>query len=242
MRAHAVELGERILNTYPALQRVEDPPSPLLAGILRRPFPAQTLAIMGLVKRWQLARTAKVVAECGTGKTLISLAAMHVHSKAKPFTALAMVPPHIVEKWAREALQTIPGIRVFLIDSLRNGRTENMPQGINEVRLKGGYIVREGLRTSLTDLRLRKAFSSARKRWNEWCGRPSLFVVGRDRAKLGYFWRHAYRIPGSGRLRGCVVNPDSGDIVSTDEGRLTTADFDKVRLAEVLSEISGKPC
>ena len=73
MRANAVELGERILSTYPALHQVDDPPSPRLDTLLRQPFPAQTLAIMGLAKRWQQARTAKVIAECGTGKTLISL-------------------------------------------------------------------------------------------------------------------------------------------------------------------------
>jgi hypothetical protein len=221
MRAHAVELGERILGTYPALQQVEDPPSPRLGTLLRQPFPAQTLAIMGLVKRWRLARCAKVIAECGTGKTLISLGAMHVHSCGKPFTALAMVPPHIVEKWAREAFQTIPGIRVFLIDNLRNGGAENMPHGVNEVRLKRGSIVRDGLRTSLTDLRLPKGHSSARKRWQAICNRPALFIVGRDRAKLGYFWRHAYQMPRSGRYRGCVVNPASGAPMMTDEGRLT---------------------
>jgi hypothetical protein len=59
------------------------------------------IAIVGIVKRWQQARTAMVVAECGTGKTLISLGALHVHSQGYPFTALAMVPPHLVEKWGR---------------------------------------------------------------------------------------------------------------------------------------------
>jgi len=49
-----------------------------------------------------------VVAECGTGKTLISLGAIHVHSEGRPFTALAMVPPHLVEKWAREAFLSWP--------------------------------------------------------------------------------------------------------------------------------------
>jgi superfamily II DNA or RNA helicase len=242
MRAHAVELGERILGTYPALQQVEDPPSPRLSTLLRQPFPAQTLAIMGLVKRWRLARSAKVIAECGTGKTLISLGAMHVHSCGKPFTALAMVPPHIVEKWAREAFQTIPGIRVFLIDNLRNGGAEDMPHGVNEVRLKRGLIVRDGLRTSLTDLRLPRGHSSARTRWQAICNRPALFIVGRDRAKLGYFWRHAYQMPRSGRHRGCVVNPASGAPMMTDEGRLTVSDFEKVRISEVLSELSEKPC
>ncbi|HVH85811.1 MAG TPA: helicase-related protein [Terriglobales bacterium] len=242
LRAHAGELGERILSTYPALHRVEDQPSPLLSGLLRRPFPAQALAIMGLVKRWELARSAKVIAECGTGKTLISLGAMHVHSDGRPFTALAMVPPHIVEKWAREAFQTIPGIRVFLVDSLRNGATENSPHRVNEVRLKRGAIVREGLRTSLTDLRLRRDYGSARKRWQAICSRPGLFVVGRDRAKLGYFWRHAYQIQRSGRYRGCLVNPESGAPIITDEERLTVRDFEKVRIAEVLTELSEKSC
>jgi superfamily II DNA or RNA helicase len=72
---------------------------------------------MGVVERWERARTAMVVAECGTGKTLISLGAIHVHSDGHPYNALAMVPPHLVEKWAREAFLTIPGIRVFLIIS-----------------------------------------------------------------------------------------------------------------------------
>jgi superfamily II DNA or RNA helicase len=242
MRANANELGERILSTYPALHQVEDPPSPLLNALLRPPFPAQTLAIMGIVKRWSHARTAKVIAECGTGKTLISLGAMHVHSDARPFTALAMVPPHIVEKWAREALHTIPLIRVFLVDDLRNGGADNSPHGVNEVRLRRGSVVRDGMRTTLTDLRLCKGYSSARKRWDALCGRPTLFIVGRDRAKLGYFWRHAYQMPHSGRYRGCVVNPASGTPVLTDDGRLTIGDFDKVRIAEVLTEYSEKSC
>jgi hypothetical protein len=46
LRQNATELGERILSSYPALHRPEDLPSPLLDDLLRRPFPAQTLAIM----------------------------------------------------------------------------------------------------------------------------------------------------------------------------------------------------
>jgi hypothetical protein len=240
LRAHAAELGERILKTYPALHQAGDLPSPRLAALLRPPYPAQTLAIMGLVKRWEWARSAKVVAECGTGKTLIALGAMHVHSAGHPFTALAMVPPHIVAKWAREAFQTIPDIRVFLIDSLRNGAPENSPHGVNEVRMKRGAIVREGLRTSLTDLRLRERYPSARDRWKALCPEPALFIVGRDRAKLGYFWRHAYQIPRSGRYSGCVVNPVSGLPILTDEGRVTVADFEKVRISETITDFSGK--
>ena len=242
MRAHARLLGDRILQEYPALHRFDDPVSPRIEGLLRRPFPAQTIAIMGLVKRWNEARTGMVVAECGTGKTLISLGAIHVHSEGKPFTALAMVPPHLVEKWAREAFFTLPGIRVFLIDDLRNGGDENNCHGVNEVRLRLGRIVREGFRTTLSELRLRKESASPKRRWLSLCGRPSLFVVGRERAKLGYFWRHAYHVPRSGPYLGCVVNSDTGMPVFVDDRRLTIAEFEKVKIAETIETREGKSC
>jgi hypothetical protein len=103
LRAWASTLEERILQSFPPLHGFEDAASPLAGQLLRKPFPAQALAIMGVVKRWNEARGAAVIAECGTGKTLISLGAIHVHSDRKPFTALAMVPPQLVEKWARES-------------------------------------------------------------------------------------------------------------------------------------------
>jgi len=242
MRAHAGLLGERILQEFPALQQIDDPVSPRIDELLRKPFPAQAIAIMGLAKRWQQARTGMVVAECGTGKTLISLGAIHVHSAGNPFTALAMVPPHLVEKWAREAFLTLPGVRVFLIDDLRNGGDENKSHGVNEVRFKQGRIVREGLHTTLSELRLRKRSVSSRTRWMSLCGKSSLFIVGRERAKLGYFWRHAYRVPRSGRYLGCVVNPETGNPVIVDSGRLTAADFERVKISEVVETREGKCC
>ena len=242
MRANASLLGERILQQFPALQQMDDPASPRIHGLLRTPFPAQTIAIMGLAKRWQEARTGMVVAECGTGKTLISLGAIHVHSEARPFTALAMVPPHLVEKWAREAFLTLAGVRVFLIDDLRNGGDGNKAHGVNEVRPRQGRIVREGFQTSLSELRLRRSSTTPRQRWMSLCGMPSLFIVGRERAKLGYFWRHAYRIPRSGPYLGCVVNSDTGRPVIVDESRLTVAEFEKVKIAETVESRGDKPC
>ena len=99
-------------------------------------------------------------------------------------------------KWCKEALQTIPRLRVFLIDGLRDRVRESTPCGVNEVKLRRGQIIREGLHTSLTDLRLRKNRKTARDRWHEICPGPSLFVVGRDKGKLSHFWlltcREAY--------------------------------------------------
>ena len=226
---HADQLGERILASYPPLHAIGDAPSPLLSRMLREPYPAQILAIMGISKRWQRARNANVVAECGAGKTLIALAAMLVHSNGRPFSGLVMAPPHLVEKWAREAFLTLPRIRVFLIDDMRNGGNPNEPHGINEVRLRRDEIVREGMHTSLAELR-----RLGRSGWRKICPESSLFCIGRERAKLSYFWKHSYGRSRSGPCLGALTNPDTGRPVESDGVRLTALDFDKNRLHEIV--------
>jgi hypothetical protein len=52
LAAHSDEIGERILSSYPALFGAEESPSPLLSQMLRSPYPAQTMAIMGVSRRW----------------------------------------------------------------------------------------------------------------------------------------------------------------------------------------------
>jgi RecG-like helicase len=56
---------------------------------------------MGVVRRWQQARAAAVIGECGTGKTLVALAAIYCHADGRPYAALAMVPGHLTAKMAR---------------------------------------------------------------------------------------------------------------------------------------------
>src|SRR5437660_1903068 len=155
LQMHATELGQRILNSYPPLQGAGDDLSPLLGRMLRRPYPAQALAIMGVSKRWELARNANVVviAECGAGKTLIALGSMLLHSGGEPFSALVMAPPHLVEKWARETFLTLPQVRVFLIDDIRNGGDRREPHGIDEGRLRRGALVRERRRATQDERR-----------------------------------------------------------------------------------------
>jgi len=241
LMTYANELGDRILKSFPPLHAVEDSPSALIGKLLRKPFAAQTLAIMGLVRLWERARAGAVIAECGTGKTLISLGAVHTHAEGRRYNALVMAPGHVCEKWSREALLTLPRVRVFMIDSLRNPTNGGSRYGVNEVKLRNGRIIREGLHTSLTELRLHKNFASARKRWAEICSCPSVFVVGRDRAKLGFFWRHAYQVARSGRYQGSVVNPDSGAPVyfGEDGERLLAMDFKKAKLSEILGKAEG---
>ena len=241
LKHYAAEIGERVVQQFPPLHRPEDQPSPLLARLKRRPFPGQELTIMGIVKAWQQRAGASAIAECGTGKTLIALASLFVHAHGRPFTALALVPPQLVLKWARECFLTVPGVRVFLIDGVRNGVASNGHSGVNEVRFRDGEVRREGLKTMLSDLRLAKGHRSARARWRDVCPGTAVFIVSRERAKLGYFWRHAYNVARSGRYTGCVVNPDTGHPVLTAEDQLRAADFRKAKHAERIAPDPDSP-
>ncbi len=239
LQIHGSVLGERVLARFPALHGPTDPVWPELQRLKRRPFPAQTLAIMGITKHWQNSRCAAAVAECGTGKTLISLGSVFTHSRARPFTCLAMVPPQLVEKWARECFLTLPGVRVFVIDGIRNGVGSNGYSGVNEVRFRSSRVVREGFKSTLSELRLAKGHGSARLRWQAQVSGPAIFVVSRERAKLGYFWRHAYQVARSGPFLGNVVNADTGRPVIAGEDQLRRADFKKTKHSETVAAESG---
>jgi superfamily II DNA or RNA helicase len=241
LRWFGTELGDRIVQMFPALYKPGDPVSPRMQTLLRKPYPAQEVVAMSVVRRWQEAHAAAVIAECGTGKTLVALAAIHCHSDGRPYTALALVPGHLTGKTAREAFQTLPGVRVFFTDALRDRARDGSPCGINEVKLRHGKIVREGLHTTLTDLRLRKQYRTARERWHrEICPGPALLIAGRDRAKLGWFWRHAYATAKSGTCLGSTVNPDTGRPVYVGENRLLASDFGKARIDEIVTVIGDE--
>jgi hypothetical protein len=235
LRQFAPLLEDRILKQFPPLHEPGAPLPVELKYLRRIPYPAQSLAVAGIARRWELETSAAAaIAECGTGKTLISLGAMFVHAKGRPFTALVMVPPQLTMKWCRECLLTLPRVRVFLIDGIRNGVGSNGHTGVNEVRLRNGRIVREGLQTTLSELRLRQKSKSARARWAELCDCPAVFVVSRELAKLSYFWRHAYGAPRCGPFNGAIVNPDTGRPVLTQDDQLRRADFRKAKHSELL--------
>jgi superfamily II DNA or RNA helicase len=241
LRTFSNEIGAQVVSRFPPLHQPGDPVSPHLKRLKRRPFPGQELAITGIVKAWQKQSSAMALAECGTGKTLIALASIYAHAEGRPFTAIAMVPPQLVLKWARECFLTIPDVRVFLIDGVRNGVGSNGYSGVNEVCFRNGQVRRDGLKTTLSDLRLAKGNRSARERWRRICPGPAVFVVSRERAKLGWFWRHAYRVSRSGPYSGCVVNPDTGKPILTSDDQLRAPDFHKAKHAEVVMPDAEAP-
>ena len=70
LRINGRQLGRRIVETYPPLHAPGDPSAPELLRLMRKPLPAQELAIMGCVKYLADHDAVKIVGECGTGKTL----------------------------------------------------------------------------------------------------------------------------------------------------------------------------
>ncbi len=236
LRAHAVELGSRILETYPPLQNFKDPVAPALGALLRRALPAQALAITGTAKYLRTAKAARIVAECGAGKTLMALGTIHVLTEGRPSATLVMCPSHITHKWAREVLLTIPRARTFLIEDMRNGGDPSRQHGICEVKFSKGRTVYEGKRLALSDMR-----RMGRKEWRKRFPGPTFFITGKDRGKLGYFWEHVYLKAKSGPNLGGVVNPDSGvAILDSEMQKLTALDFtDKLKVSEALTAPRG---
>jgi superfamily II DNA or RNA helicase len=67
----------------------------------RKPMGAQALAITGIAEALRRGQAAFLTAEMGTGKTFMGIrAALELDPKG---AFLVMCPPHLVEKWAREA-------------------------------------------------------------------------------------------------------------------------------------------
>lgn len=58
-----------------------------------------------------------LVSEMGSGKTCMSLATLTLLPQAYP--TIVLCPGHMVQKWAREAEEVIPGCKALVIDSLR---------------------------------------------------------------------------------------------------------------------------
>jgi hypothetical protein len=236
LRRFGPALAERILKTYPPLQSTRDPIAPSLGVLLRTPLPAQALAITGTAKYLRNAKAARIVAECGAGKTLMALGSIHVLSEGRPTTTLVMCPSHITHKWAREVLLTIPRARTFLIEDMRNGGEPSKPHGVCEVRLNKGKTVYDGKRLSLSEMR-----RWGRREWRKHFSGPTFFITGKDKGKLSYFWDHAYLKAGSGPNLGGVINPDSGmAILDSEMEKLTALDFrDRMKVSESIAAPRG---
>src|SRR6516165_5122485 len=87
-----------------------------LPSLLRQPFEAQAHVIQATVAALKRQKSVLLVAEMGTGKTLLSMAATHAHAAGKPYRALVFCPGQLVLKWEREIRETITDVCVYQIE------------------------------------------------------------------------------------------------------------------------------
>ena len=98
-------------QTYPAHEAVMD-------GLSRQLFDAQRQVVRA-VNQLLLVEdkpAAVINAEMGTGKTMMAIAAAAVAHEAGLFRTLVLSPPHLVYKWRREILKTVPNARVWILN------------------------------------------------------------------------------------------------------------------------------
>src|SRR3990172_7001715 len=106
-----------VLRTYPPLY---SPPNRNdwgfdLRRLRRRPLGAQGDAIRAVTLSPQRHRGTNLVGEMGTGKTTIAAAAAYLAGFQR---VLVLCPPHLVRKWQREVLATVPGAGAAIVRTI----------------------------------------------------------------------------------------------------------------------------
>jgi len=112
-----------------------------LKKLSREPFPAQAGVIEGLVALLRKKRHGFIIAECGTGKTIMSMAVPYVLQNGKPYRTLVMCPGHLVEKWKREIEETVPDAMVTIIGGWKAALEIARTEAETETRRPSYYVV-----------------------------------------------------------------------------------------------------
>lgn len=144
--------------------------NPLRQGIMdtlkRKPFPAQAEVVQAiaalLIDRDEQAGI--INAEMGTGKTIMAIALAAVMYAEGYRRFLTIAPPHLVYKWRREILETIPNAKVWVLNGpdtlmklikLRQQLGTNDHNGpeffiLGRVRMKMGFHWKLAVRRKIT--------------------------------------------------------------------------------------------
>ena len=123
-----------------------------MAGLLRKPFPAQRDVVQAVTRLLvdENQPAAVINAEMGTGKTMMAIAAAAVMHREGYGRSLVIVPPHLVYKWRREIRETVPEARVWILngpDTLRKLlqiRAMRRPPSVPEFFVMGRVRMRMG--------------------------------------------------------------------------------------------------
>jgi superfamily II DNA or RNA helicase len=104
-------ITQAVTDAYPPLVTRAEP----IPGLLRKPLGYQAEAITATALSLKEHRNTLLVGEMGVGKTTVGIASAY---KAGMQRTLVMCPPHLVEKWAREVHETVPGVKTRILESI----------------------------------------------------------------------------------------------------------------------------
>ncbi|MCF5806336.1 MULTISPECIES: SNF2-related protein [Pseudomonas syringae group] len=118
------EFGEELLESLnrsnpPVYAGIDNPARQwVLEGLKRQPFPAQAQVVQAIAALLldQNEQAGIINAEMGTGKTMMAIALAAVMHGAGYRRTMVISPPHLVYKWRREILETIPDARVWVLN------------------------------------------------------------------------------------------------------------------------------
>ncbi len=97
---------------------VNEPRRQTMANLLRSPFPAQADVVQAVsaLLMDEGEQAAIINAEMGTGKTMMAIACAAVMQAEGHRRTLVISPPHLVYKWRREIMETVPNARVWVLN------------------------------------------------------------------------------------------------------------------------------
>ncbi|MFI8556347.1 SNF2-related protein [Pseudomonas putida] len=90
----------------------------VMNDLKRKPFAAQAEVVQAIAALLldRNEQAAIINAEMGTGKTMMAIAVAAVMHAAGYRRSMVIAPPHLVYKWRREILETIPSARVWVLN------------------------------------------------------------------------------------------------------------------------------
>lgn len=138
----------------------------VMDALKRQPFDAQRAVIASIASLFFTHKQPAGVinAEMGTGKTMMAIAIAQIAANENMGKCLIVSPPHLVYKWRREILATIPDARVV---------TLNGPDTLAKL------------------IKLRLEIQSAQHK--HLSPIPCFYIMGRVRMRMGFHWSVATR-------------------------------------------------
>lgn len=171
-----------------------DEMSPAVAALALekfRPFPAQAVAVEAIRRTFLKQRIVWLVGEMGTGKTAMGCWAIRAlsHNLGRPLRVVISAPNQLTEKWARHARDLVPGARVQIVRSWTDfSRMANECRPVHKHKPGAGC-------------------PDVVNRWMD-PDRHQIWIMPRDRGKLGYPWRVAVKV----RRREVEIPVAGGDV------------------------------